>query len=293
MKEAKSLFKAGARIKAEDVIPESVQTLRLVCCICLEPVFLVRRGDSCFFSHWPRTEQSPECSIRTEWDGVDRGGSGESRLENSFDNEPFEARVCSQCGQIENQGGNFILAECYDCSLLLCPKCRERCDKCDITLCAEDARRHRDFACPDCGQSICETIEYGYPDFCIVCDEEICAECYRICEACSEPVCDDCFHDEWICAKCGEDFCETRCESESIEKVECPKCNEPFCSDCADSNFIACNGCREKVCENCREECAACNEAICNDCVSECRGCGDKFCPGCLEEHEHDCLNDI
>jgi len=445
MKEAISLFKAGAKINADQVPAESVHTLRLVCDECLEPVILVQRGDSRFFAHWPRTSLSPECSRRREWDGTDRVDTGEPKIDDVFERKVFQetirkiygiidlpplteetaawirqltglmhqvwiahkriidirdltgipsmmiylwppleklvemfskeavngepgaiksmtgftslgtaehvksvcllfkqlhlkrveedlvflfqaalelkeektgytdfplfagdlifaalkvisavpwlemdfeaaapdARVCSECGQAENPAKNFLLFECHDCHCLLCPKCRDWCEKCDFNLCSAHAERHREYSCPDCGQGICDTYRTGEPDFCIVCGEEICSECFHSCEACSESICDDCSHDEWICGACGQDFCETKCEDENVEKVECPRCNEPFCSDCAESDFVACEGCNEKICEECLKECTQCGKKLCEECLKECTGCGEEICGEC------------
>lgn len=452
MKEAISLFKAGVRVKARDTAPESVHTLRLVCGECLEPVILVQRGDSFFFAHWPRTNLSPDCSLRREWDGIDRDDPGNPKIDEIFERKAFqeaiqdifgdadldpplaeeqqawvrqlcllmhevwikqkrcidirdltgippimvalwppletlverfsmeaadgtpgafkhitgypslktaehvksvsllwkqlhlkrveedlvflfktalsledkkaehieykdfalfasdiiftglkvisavpwlelsfeegaaEGRVCSECGRAENPARHLNLEECHNCRALLCPDCLERCANCNIILCPEHAQRHREYRCPDCGQSICETYQYGEPNCCIVCGEEICAECHHLCEACNEPVCDDCFHDEWTCEKCGENFCEFKCESESVEKVECPRCNEPYCDNCAETDFVTCAGCSEKICENCLKECTMCGKQVCEECLKECSMCGEEICEECARE---------
>jgi len=173
---------------------------------------------------------------------------------------------CASCKKRYSQTQQLEATRCNECSKPLCPYCRDRCAKCNIDLCKEHADRHRNYSCPDCGQGICETFRYGYPQHCIGCGEEVCAECYHFCACCHEPVCDDCYHGEYVCESCGDDFCENH--PEGIQRVECLSCSNIFCDTCADESIFKCPECGEMICEKCCEECSDCDTEFCEDCFA-------------------------
>lgn len=209
------------------------------------------------------------------------------------------SQKCDGCKRYLDKSLGISLKKCHDCKKFLCPQCSCKCDQCNIILCSEHAKRHRNWACPDCGQSICDTFAEGEPNICIVGGEEICAECYHFCECCNEPVCDDCYHDEYVCESCEESFCEFH--PDGIEKKECPSCDQPYCENCADDTFTRCNKCNQEKCEDCIEwciecgddycvdcmsNCNNCNQEICKNCLKKCIGCGNHYCSDCVLEHE-------